>query len=256
MTRHRPARVAGTLLLVALLLSSCARTSLWTPPGTGTFGTAMVTRDGNDTYTTTISGDVIRTVAASGNVDSNSRLFIWPQGVARVTDSESCATWTRTGASLVQQGAVFRVTRDGARVRAVTITQNIFFGAYWTFNVHTWDTARTGSPFRLEGQIDLRRWAEGRPLPWRVCGRVLGNLVQVKVWSPGEGEPEWDRPAQSGTVVLPDGWYQAGQTGWYAGHLAAGEFAQLSQVGTWAYGAEEARTRAAGESLDSVLVAD
>ncbi len=236
---QRIVRGVALAVLMALVVTGCQRRVLWMPGPDSTYGNAYVTRDGDDTYDISATNDGVNAVALPDNQDSNTRVMLWPKGVARATDSESCATWTRTEGSAVQQGAAFRVTRVDTRVRAVTITQNIAFGAYWTFNVHTWDTARTGPAFVGEGQIVLRQWAEGRPLPWRVCGRVIGNRVQLRVWSPGEPEAAWDTPGQSGSVTLPAGWQQEGQTGWYVGHLRADEQATYSGLGTWTYDPEQ-----------------
>lgn len=233
-SRRRSLRVPALLVLIALVLVGCERRPLWSPTDTSTYGTGVLTREGTDAFVASGRPDRLHVEALARNRGTNTRMLVWPKGVARTVSSESCATWTRTERDLVQQGAAFRITRAGSRVRAVTITQNISFGAYWTFNVHTWDTARA-RPFALVGQVDLRSWAEGRPLPWTVCARLIGNRAEVKAWTSDERVPYWNDRVHGGAVLLPHGWGQAGQTGWYAGHLRAGQHADFTGLGTWTY---------------------
>lgn len=209
----------------------------WAGADTGAPSVAVVTRDRPDTYLVGIEGTTLIASAPRTNRGVNTRMFVWPKATAPSTDSESCASWNSTGHANVQMGAAVRVTRAGNRVRAITLTQNVV-GVQWTFNLHTWDTLRPGDPYRTVEQFDLSQTflAGGLPpYPWRVCVRVIGSELEFRVWSADESDPGWGDPLRGGQATLPDGWVHAGQTGWYVGHLAAGQSAGLTDLATWSY---------------------
>lgn len=237
--RGRLAAAVGLVLSVALAGCTPLRSPLWT--GTGqkaSYGYGFVTRDDGDGIEIQAIDGGVRTVALPTNQGSNTRTVFWPRRSGAVTDAESCATWTESEGELVQRGAALRVTRDGDRLRAVTVTQNIMWGVGEVFNVHTWDTQRAGAPSRMAGQIDLRTtfFAEPRSLPWTVCARVIDDTVAMKIWdSDDQPEPDWGDPMHGGSVTLPPGWRDRGQVGWYIGHLRAGDQAVLTDLSTWTY---------------------
>ncbi|WCO65755.1 hypothetical protein PO878_14720 [Iamia majanohamensis] len=215
------------------------RTPLWTASGSGdTFESGFVTRDVGDDIAVESTDLALHTEALPTNTGTNSRMLIWPTGTRAVTDAESCATWTRRDGLYVQQGAALRVTRSGNRVRAVTVTQNIVYGAGWVFNVHTWDTAQA-KPSTQIGQINLRStfFADPtRPPPWGFCARVIGDRVAMKIWdADDQQEPAWGDPRHGGAINLPTGWQMPGQAGWYIGHLAAGDSADFAAASTATY---------------------
>lgn len=235
----RQRTVATVVVVLALVgLAACQpRRALWSPTPGWTTGVAVVTRDGSDSYTLATSGTGLHTEALATNTGGNTRVMVWPKGVAAVTDGESCASWTGRDGDVVQQGAVMRVLRQGSRVRAVTVTQNVTF-VQWTFNVHTWDTSRGGSPYRMEGQVVMKDtfFADGiPPFPWRLCARAVGDVVSFKLWAGDEAEPQWGDREHGGSVRLPTGWRFPGQTGWYIGHLHAGDHADFDDLSLGTY---------------------
>lgn len=209
----------------------------WAGAGAGPASVAVVTRDRPDTYRIGLRGATLIASAPRDNRGINTRMLVWPKGVRPSTDSESCAAWNATGGPNVQMGAALRVTRAGNRVRAITLTQNVI-GVQWAFNLHTWDTLRPGDPYRNVKQFDLSQTflAGGvPPYPWTVCVRAVGNQVEFRIWAADEPDPGWGDPARGGSATLPEGWVHPGQSGWYVGHLAAGQSAGLTDLATWSY---------------------
>ncbi len=200
--------------------------------------TVVLTPDGFDTYTLTSGSGSARIQARPDNRDTNLREAFWPIDGPEVVDEQSCATWSEATGGETQQGAVLRLSTAFGRVRAVTVTKNIWFYGVWVFNVHVWDTSSL-QPFTLVGQVDLRDelYPGGvlQPLPWHLCARVIGSVLDLKVWHGGEAEPAWGDGLHGGTVVLPDGWVYPGRAGWYLGHLGAGDVARFDDLRTWQY---------------------
>jgi hypothetical protein len=201
----------------------------------------VLTADGADRYDVTGRDGTIRYDAPTTNQDRNLRVLVWDPTSAPATDQQVCATWTAESDDMDQQGVALRIRQDGTRWRAITVTKNILMAAYSHFNVHTWDSARTtthpdGRPssIEMEGSVTLDGMIqEGmvvKPLPWRMCARVVGLQVQLKVWALADGEPTWDDPHHAGTVDLPEGWDIDGRGGWFAGHLDPGGFAESADV--------------------------
>ena len=198
--------------------------------------TAWLTRDGTDQYRVASDRTTTRVVAGRGNVGSDSRMVLWPRAVAPLTDGEVCATWTgRTGA-LTQQGLALRVARAGDRVRALTVTQNVWVNPF-AFNLHAWDTGRPGAPQQTLAQLDMRAtfFAALPPLPWRLCARAVGATFAFKVWSAAEAEPAWGDPGHGGSAVVPPDLRGPGRSGWYAGHLGPGDHADVTALGVWSH---------------------
>jgi hypothetical protein len=185
-----------------------------------------LTRDGSDRFVLGEGPASARLDAPSTNTGSNTRAIFWAPGTANSTDQQSCATWSDSRGLNVQQGIALRVRHDtNGRWRSVTVMKNILYGAYWQFNVLTWDTARR-SYGQVHGGVSLPgpfRTGEttSAPLPWKVCAKVTGSLVTLKAWRGNEAEPTWDDPSHSGRVRLPPGWTYPGKPGWYTGHIPA-----------------------------------
>src|SRR5262245_8421616 len=128
----------------------------------------VLTADGWDSYRVEASARSLRVVAAAENTGSNLRQVWWPVGGRVWPSGQVCATWSSLSPDSAQPGLAVLVTGG----RAVTVTRNVWAGAYWTLNVHTWQ----GSVFTQVAQFDLAQLvlAGGvlRALPWRVCVRV------------------------------------------------------------------------------------
>ncbi len=198
---------------------------------------STLTSDGDDAYDLVSDVTGIRVRAQDGNRRSNTRVVVTRPSSPAVVDGESCARWGDRRGDIVQLGAALRVTDEGGRVRAVTVTQNIWANPF-TFNVHTWDTAREGLPLQLVGQFDMRHrfFHDGYvSFPWSFCARAVGARVEFKIWSSTEAEPAWGDEEHSDGVDLPPGWVRAGQVGWYVGHLRAGDHVDLDSATAWAY---------------------
>lgn len=198
---------------------------------------SMLTRDGDDRYAIGSDAAGIRVLADGANGGSNGRAVVSREGSPAVVDGESCASWGDRRGDIIQLGAALRVTDEGGRVRAITVTQNIWVNPF-TFNVHTWDTDRGGLPLELVGQIDMRYrfFHDGFvAFPWSFCARAVGARVEFKIWSSSEPEPGWGDPEHSDGVALPPEWVRAGRVGWYIGHLRAGDSVSLESATAWAY---------------------
>ena len=159
------------------------------------------------------------------------REVFWYSDATPALNSESCATWTAADGAIVQQGAALRIAERGGVQQAITVTRNIYGKATWVFNVHLW----VGSQFTLIGQFNLApafrlTSTEARPLPWRLCARAIGSMVEFKVWLLGHPEPQWGDTTHGGAVILPAGWEYAGVSGWYAGHLYTDDLASFRDL--------------------------
>ena len=118
----------------------------------------------------------MQVAALDTNTSANLRSAFWPADSPLVTDAQTCATWASQSLSTAQQGAALRVATVDGSTRAVTVTKNIFYGATWLFNVHTWDTSATPA-FHPVGGVLLKSelWPDDveSPLPWHeaICQR-------------------------------------------------------------------------------------
>ncbi len=188
-----------------------------------------LTTDGRDRFFVAPVGERTTVRADATNTGGNTRIVWVPAGGAVATDQQTCATWV-SWTGLTQAGVALRVRGDGPRVRAVTVTGNIVWGARFGFNVHVWDTARhpRGSvPVTYAGGADLSRTfgpANGlMKLPWRICARVQGRVLDFKVWPVGGEEPRWGDTRFGRRFQLPATATYEGRAGWYAGHLRPGD---------------------------------
>ena len=172
--------------------------------------------------------------APATNVDSNLRDLYWPITAPAVVDGMSCATWTSQVGPRVQQGAALRIVLSGTTPAAITVTKNIWLGGFWIFNVHEW-LGQYSTPI---GQFDLgeafRRPSsdEAVPLPWHICARAVGPVVDFKAWPDGQVEPAWGDPKYGGSVVVSSDWVYPGRTGWYIAHLFPNDTAQFDDLTT------------------------
>jgi hypothetical protein len=130
-----------------------------------------------------------------------------------------------------------RITQSGSRIRAISVTKNVFYGATWIFNFHLWDTALSPA-FTLIGATNLQSTLVHNgvvtPLPWSFCARVIGSKLEFKVWPVAEPlEPAWGDPTHGGSVTLPAGWSAPGKAGWYIGHIQPNTTAVFTNLSTY-----------------------
>ncbi len=196
--------------------------------------TYLLTGEAYDHYLLDTDGESSSVVAAATNVGGNTRL-IWANLDAPVqVDGQVCADWDGFS-GLAQPGLALRVRRDGTRTRAITVTDNIFWGARFGFNVHLWDTGSPipgALPVQVVGGADLSATfgpaGALQPLPWRVCARVKGRIMDIKAWPLRIAEPLWGDVRYGRRFQLPVAAVYEGRAGWYAGHLRPGDELDLS----------------------------
>jgi hypothetical protein len=227
----------GTAIAVgaALVLSPAAAAA---PPGpvfqsiAPAFQGATLTRDGTDAFRLEAWAGSVTTRGAPHNVAANSRAVFWPTGQARATKQQSCATWSAQQGPIVQQGVALRVkSSPRGFVKAITVTKNIFtvdtmIPGTWVFNIHVWNTRRFHA-YQHVASYDLARVfaPTGTPtaLPWRICARVQGRVLEFQAWVEGQPKPTWNSTTNGAALRLPPGYGNAGQAGWYVGHLGAND---------------------------------
>lgn len=255
---RRRIRRPGALIVALAALVSVAASSPSGPAfadGGSRLGVGYLTPEGDDTYSLTVEGhghdpsDMVVTASAPAtNLGNNTRLAFWRRGGRVSTDQQSCATWANNTSELRQPGAALRIQDHGDRVRAITVTQNVIFGVYWGFNIHVMDSEASPVFTKIGGVILDTFVREGSllPYPWRMCARVVGDVVSFKVWPLIDPEPAWDDPTYGMSVELPDGWRAAegtegsvedagrrgGRPGWYVGHLPPGQSMQFTDLTT------------------------
>lgn len=201
---------------------------------------------GRQRLTYTGSTDHLTVSAPAGIVGGETREVFWTPGARALADQQVCAVWDDTASSLDpparnrQPGLALRIapaTADGRGVRAVTLTQNVYAGATWTFWVDVWSVTDPARPdfrgvekFELDPIVGFGPTAV--PPPWHVCARARGRTFTFKIWTGTNPEPAWDDPKQAFTTRLPAGWDYPGHAGGYIGHLRAGEQSSFSQLTT------------------------
>lgn len=182
--------------------------------------------DGADDYRWSGSTEQIEVSAP----DSNQGINLRQVAAAHATptrDQTTCATWLGPVDRKAQPGLALRVREDDGRVRAITLTNNIWSAARQRWNVHLADSSAE-DPMDQQADVSLPGFAlvlaDLPPPPWRLCARVRGTTFQAKVWVPARRtEPSWDDRAFAVSVALPPSWDFAGVPGLYVGHLSPGE---------------------------------
>jgi hypothetical protein len=230
------------VVAVAVLLSGCqfGMWGSWDPA----FNVATLTLSApGDSYSLTYHkpSDAVTVTAPATNTSEEGRGVFWPAGQTPLLDGESCARWngetpsypTDPGALPVQEGAALRVrtNRDGSR-DAITVTKNIWLGAIWIFNEHTWDTNQKPPVFTPIGQVDLQSTfdpsgdvTKPSPLPWDLCAKVVGSTLSFVAWLDNSPRPAYGDRTHGGSVQVPSAYVYPGQVGWYIGHLHPGQTA-------------------------------
>jgi hypothetical protein len=170
-----------------------------------------VTPDGTAyAYSEPTTGTVI--VTAASTTGSNDREFFYNSTVS-YTDSSACELVT--GTSPEQPGIAFRIGSSNNVTTGITITENIYGGAYDLFDVHLWDTSQSPA-FTLVAQVAV----DGVPIdpesePLHLCASVTGSTLSFEAWVDGM-TPVWQ------SVALPSDAPASGATGFYAGHIPPG----------------------------------
>jgi hypothetical protein len=225
--------------LAVVLLAACEKVAVQTygPTDLASPNRAVLTADGAGHYTFA-SAPSNMAVAAVDSSGGNLRQAFWPSDNPNVYDSQSCAVWGEQTGANVQQGAVLRVAQSGGRVRAISVTKNIWLGAHWIFNFHVWDTGRSPA-YTYIGATDLSDLLVHNgivtPLPWHFCARVIDGTVEFKVWTANELEPAYGDRWHSGRATLPAGWWYPGKAGWFVGHLQPNDTAVFTDLRTYKY---------------------
>lgn len=240
--------IVGVVILTALTAAAC----------NPVFGTvsgpvrhATLTSPSGETYAYQGEDGIITATVDPQSTDGNIREVFWNTADPYGADQQTCTTWGTTALSAyfddpqkrpLQPGLAMRIapTTDGSGVRAITVTENVWYGAVWIFNVHVWDST-SDQPFTQLAGFDLRDivgWmyvqSDGtqhstvKPPPWHVCARTQADQFSFKVWTQDTPEPAWTDPTHVFTVTLPDGWDYPGYSGNYIGHMHAGQWATFS----------------------------
>jgi hypothetical protein len=232
----------AVVFVIAVLLAGCQYGiwNGWDPA----FDVATLTLSAaGDSYKLTYQQptDAVTVTAPKTNKKEEGRGVFWPAGQAPLLDGESCARWngenpsypTKPGALPAQEGAALRIRTnpDGSR-DAITVTKNIFLGAIWIFNEHTWDTNQKAPVFTQIGQVDLQPVfdpsgdvTKPSPLPWDLCAQVVGPTLSFVAWLDNTPRPAYGDLTHGGSVQLPTRYVHPGQVGWYIGHLHPGQSA-------------------------------
>ena len=197
---------------------------------------ATLTAEGFDTYSWSTAGRSLTVQANLANRGSNLRSVWWSPTEQMSRDQQSCVTWRRNTGVEVQPGVALRIRRRDGEVRAITVSNNVWAGNRAGWNLHTW-IARSGQPteFQLVGQVrSLSGLSDDPlqlpPLPWRICGRVVGPTVELKVWASRARQraPRWGDKRFGAAFALPPGWNLPGVPGGYTGHLEPGSQVEFS----------------------------
>ncbi len=254
-TRGRPRTLPaaiGVALVAMLVLSGCEPVPL--QARFGSYTTGIITRDGFDTYRFTDQGAGATAIAPAANEGSNLRTVAVKDGAPRSVDQQSCVSFHGPIDRVAQPGVALRVRSDPDRTRAITWTNNIWYGARWGFNLHLADSSGKNFGERMNivrgGYLPKAVLADKGylPLPWRFCGRARGTTVELKVWSvPTRSEPAWGDPSYTISAQVPGDWVYAGNPGWYIGHLNPDERSRFTDgtVMDLAGGSQEAALQGA-----------
>ncbi len=205
-------------------------------PGASTVTAADLTPEGSDRFRFELEpapegvggpGPTVSVSAPADNLGGNLRTAWWLDGSQPSVDQESCVTWSEFSGDAVQAGVALRVRQVAGRTQAITVTNNVMWGARNGWNVHLWNGGRQGE---LIGQVSLTHSFgatvfQQPPLPWRLCARVVGISLEFKAWSltAHSTEPRWSDPGFGSSFMLPRGWHYPGHAGWYVGHLRPGD---------------------------------
>jgi hypothetical protein len=234
--RKRKVIVLVTALLLVAAACDKVRVQTYGPTSTSPSNQAVLTPDGPTSYRF-VSAPANTVAASVDSAGGNVRQIFWPGDNPVLPDTESCAIWSGQSGAHVQQGAALRIRQDGSRVRAVTVTKNVFLDATWIFNFHVWDTSKSPAYTPIGAtnlEAALRHDGIVTPLPWHFCARVIGSKLEFKVWTATDAfEPAWGDRNHGGSVQLPAGWEAPGKAGWFVGHIQPNNTAVFNDLATY-----------------------
>jgi hypothetical protein len=200
----------------------------------------FLTTVGDDDHGVTLAGgpDDVTVTAPASNTGVDTRIVVWRRADPVAADQSVCASWTDPPDQANHQaGVALRVRPTDGGASAVTVTRNIFWGAFWGFNVHVWDGNRSPAIIKIAGfelPAAVRRGGDPvpvtAPFPWRLCARIVGDVLTFKVWAADIPEPAWGDPLYGGSVTLPPGWEASGHAGGYVGHVPPGSSFTLTDL--------------------------
>lgn len=214
-----------------------------------------LTSTSGEAYTHVADATTATISAAPTATDDNVREAFWRDTTPWTSNTQVCTTWddvtdlstaaklkSHTADDIFQPGLALRIaeTANGRAYRAITITQNVWYGAMWLFWVDTWDTTPNADPNHSPGVgvklVDLSGSVGSfnattttmAPPPWHICARLTGSQLSFMVWTGANPQPSWDDPVLVHTTQLPAGWDYWGYSGGYVGHLQAGHSTTFS----------------------------
>jgi hypothetical protein len=228
-------RVLGTAAVTAVLvggLASCTSINV-----TAGYGAAFLTGWDNDHYDVDVTDGLAVVSTTSDPNSGNQRLVFWDWAGKPSANQEVCANFAGSTHAVNQEGVALRVVSGDGRTQAITVMKNVYGGDYNTFNMHIWDTAWGGDlPAQSFGRFPLPNMGDPYnpvPLPWRLCAKVVGDVVSFVVWPHTMAPPGYGAPGWGGSATLPPGAPTYGMPGWYAGHLPPGGYVVYNDlVGT------------------------
>lgn len=237
--------------LVALCLALGALTGCDPIIGTvsGPVRRATLTSESGAIFHYAGNRSVVFAQPAAGSTDGNVREVFWYPDSAFAADQQNCVTWntiaTSQSGGLLQPGVSMRIAPTGpggTGVKAITVTENIWYAGVWVFNVHVWNSTNRTNPFTQIASFDLssivgKFTLTGNvlhstlvPPPWHVCARTIANTFSFMVWTGSKPQPSWSDPSRVYTVKLPAGWDYPGYAGGYVGHLRPHQAAVFTAV--------------------------
>lgn len=285
MTTGRPGRVMLILAAAIVVLASCGGGD--GDRGAAPDTTEAVRRIGNlrvqtlnapagQEYRYAQRGDSLTITAPDSNGPVNLKRFVgmgtgeiahafWPNGQPERADQQVCVEL----ASVVDASTMDKATKildsretfhlpgvalrvqpgaDGKPTRSITVSQSVYYGMVWTFDVvgvqsYAEGTGASASTKYL-GQLDFgdvlgRASVEGAtlestslvPPPWHLCAKVVGTTLSVMVWPSDTQKPSWDDDTHVREAKLSRYEVYPGYAGGYVRGLSPGfssEFVGLS----------------------------
>lgn len=181
--RGRGASLTLVVSVLVVVSSACAPVPR---PGSGNFTARVISNDG--AYTVGVSRGVLTVRNGGSRRGADTRIIVTESGSP---GSSVCATIKPMPGGLTafaQPGVALHVRTAGGRTTAITLTNNVLWGARWNWNVHYMDSGRRPT-YALLGSISApgfyRQSMRMPALPWRVCARTIGNSLQGKIWKSG-----------------------------------------------------------------------